>query len=181
MRRATFWHSAVKRCAVLLQTISATALVLLMLVGFGDVFARYFFSASIVQREEIFNVLLITVFVCSFPLITLRRDHLDVDLLDRLFAGPLRRKLQFFLIDFSVAVSCLAMSYWMYDKAGRISRPGREVLFQELDLQQSSFAYAFAAMLFIAGGMMLLWALWHLYAIISRKEDVIEIKHKDNL
>lgn len=165
-----------------LLTVAGTALVLLMVIGFGDVFARYFFGASIVQREELFNVLLITVFLCSFPVITLEREHLDVDLLDGLFKTPLRRKLQLFMVDVVVGVSCVVMGYWMYDKAGRISRAGREVMYEELGLPQGLFAYAFAAMLFVVGVVMLLWALWFLYAAFAHRDDVIpEIAHKDNL
>lgn len=168
--------------SALLLSVAAAALVLLMLIGFGDVFARYAFSASIVQREELFNVLLVVVFVCSFPVITVNREHLDVDLLDPLFRTPLRRKLQFFAIDLAVAVACLGMSYWMYDKGGRISRPGREVMYEELGLRQGLFAYGFAAMLFVTGLVMLLWALWYLYAMIARRDDIVpEISHKDNL
>lgn len=177
------WLARLARAiAALLFALAGTALVLLMLIGFGDVFARYFFGASIVQREELFNVLLIVLFVCSFPLITLKREHLDVDLLDGLFKTPARRKFQFFLIDLSVAGSCIAMSYWMYDKAGRISRPGREVMYEELQLQQGWFAYGFAAMLLVVGVIMLCWALWYVYALIAHRDDVVpEISHKDNV
>lgn len=172
------WHVT----ATLLLALAGTALVLLMLIGFGDVFARYMFSASIVQREELFNVLMGVVFVCSFPVITVNRDHLDVDLLDGLFKTPFRRKLQFFLIDLAVSVACIGMSYWMYDKAGRISRPGREVMYEELGIKQGVFAYGFAAMLLLVGIVMLLWALWYLYAMMAHRDDIVpEISHKDNL
>lgn len=177
------WLARLARAAaVLLYVLAGTALVLLMLIGFGDVFARYFFAASIVQREELFNVLLIVLFVSSFALITIQREHLDVDLLDFLFKTPFRRQLQFLLIDLSVAVSCIVMSYWMYDKAGRISRPGREVMYEELGLQQGWFAYAFAAVLLVVGVIMLIWAVWYVYAMVAHREDVVpEISHKDNL
>ncbi|MDO5090318.1 MAG: TRAP transporter small permease [Cardiobacteriaceae bacterium] len=168
--------------SALLLGVAGTALVLLMLIGFGDVFARYFFSASIVQREELFNVLLITVFACSFPVITVRREHLDVDLLDGLFKTPFKRKLQLFVIDLAVGSACLGMSYWMYDKGGRISRPGREVMYEELGVRQGLFAYGFAAMLFVVGIIMLLWTLWHLYTLVSGRNDHLpELGHKDNL
>lgn len=168
--------------SALLLAVAGTALVLLMLIGFGDVFARYLFSASIVQREELFNVLLVALFVCSFPVITVNRAHLDVDLLDGLFRTPFRRKLQFFVIDLAVALACIGMSYWMYDKGGRISRPGREVMYEELGVKQGLFAYGFAAMLLVVGIIMLLWTLWHLYAMVSGRDDhVPEIGHKDNV
>lgn len=166
----------------ILLFIAGISLVLLMFIGFGDVFARYFFSASFAPREELFRILLIVTFVTGFPVITLRHEHLDVDLLDVLFAKGNRRKIQFFFINLLVAISSLLLSYWMYDKSLKISRPGREVVFETLNIQQSIFAQLFALVLFLVGVIMILLAIRHIFAFLTKgKSDIEDIVHRETL
>ncbi len=162
-----------------LLTISSLLLVFLMILGFGDVFARYFFSSSIVQREELFRVALIMIFATSFPVITMRHEHLDVDLLDGLFVGSLK-KIQFFFVDIFVATSCATMSYWMWDKAERISRTGREVMFEELKIQQGYFCQFFSIVLAVVSVIMVCLALLHIVSIFVKNldDDIAEIRHR---
>ncbi len=163
----------------ILLIISGSLLVFIMFLGFSDVFARYFFSTSIVEREELFRVSLIVIFVTSFPVITMRHEHLDVDLLDNLFAGAMK-KVQFFFIDMFVAMSCGVMSYWMWDKAERISRSGREVMFEELNLQQGYVCQFFAIMLAVITVIMIILAILHIVSIFSKdlEDDIAEIRHR---
>ncbi len=163
----------------ILLAISGSFLIFIMFLGFGDVFARYFFSTSIIQREELFRVSLIIIFATSFPVITMRHEHLDVDLLDDLFAGAMK-KIQFFCIDIFVAISCGTMSYWMWDKAGRISRQGREVMFEELNLQQSYFCQFFAIVLAVITVIMIILAVLHIVSIFAKnlEDDIAEIRHR---
>lgn len=165
-----------------LLAIAAACLILLMTLGFSDVFARYVFSASIVQREELFRVLLIVIFATTLPVITLRREHLDVDLLDSLFADGKRRQVQFFMIDLIVAICCGTMSYWLYDKSLRISRTGREVMFEELGLQQGYFAQGFALVLAIVAVIMAILAVRHALAtFMNISDDLTDIHHSETL
>lgn len=166
----------------LLLAVGGSCLVFIMFLGFGDVFARYLFGASIVQREELFRVGLIVIFATSFPVITMRHEHLDVDLLDNLFVGSLK-KIQFFVIDLCVAISCGVMAYWMWDKSQRISRVGREVMFEELDLQQGWFAKGFAVMLAVVAIIMVILACLHIVSIFVKTldDDIAEIRHRETL
>ncbi len=162
-----------------LLAISGSFLVFIMFLGFGDVFARYYFSTSIVQREELFQVSLIIIFATSFPVITMRHEHLDVDLLDNLFIG-VAKKVQFFFIDLIVAVSCGVMAYWIWDKSARISRIGREVMFEELSLQQGWFAKGFAIILAVIAVIMVILAVLHIVSIFAKnlEDDIAEIRHR---
>ncbi len=163
----------------ILLAIAGTLLIMIMFLGFADVFARYFFDASIVIREEIFRLALIVVFATSFPVITMRHEHLDVDLLDKLFPGNLK-KVQFFVIDMLVAISCATLSYWMWDKAGRLSRPGREVMFEELGIQESYFCQFFAVILAFVAIIMVMLAALHIISIFVKNldDDIAEIRHR---
>lgn len=165
-----------------LLAIGGSCLIFIMFLGFADVFARYAFDASIVQREELFRVGLILIFATSFPVITMRHEHLDVDLLDRFFNGWLK-KVQFFVIDMLVAISCAVMAYWMWDKSGRISRVGREVMFEELGLQQGWFAKGFAIMLAVVTVIMVILACLHIVSIFVKNldDDIAEIRHREAL
>lgn len=171
-----------QRLNSLLLAIAGSCLVFIMFLGFGDVFARYLFNASIVQREELFRVGLILIFITSFPVITMRHEHLDVDLLDALFVGPLK-KIQFFFIDLFVAISCSVMAYWMWDKSERISRTGREVMFEELGLQQGYFAKFFAIILVFVAVVMVILACLHIVTIFVKTldDDIAEIRHRKTL
>ncbi len=168
-----------RRLNNVLLAIGGSCLVILMFLGFGDVFARYFFNASIVQREELFRIGLIIIFATSFPVITMRHEHLDVDLLDNLFTGA-AKKVQFFFIDLIVAISCGVMAYWVWDKSMRISRVGREVMFEELSLQQGWFAKGFAIMLMAITAIMIILACLHIVSIFVKtlEDDIAEIRHR---
>ncbi len=168
-----------RRLNNILLAISGSFLLFIMFLGFGDVFARYMFGTSIVEREELFRVSLIIIFATSFPVITMRHEHLDVDLLDSLFKGSLK-KVQFFFIDMFVAVSCGVMSYWMWDKAGRISRTGREVMFEELNLQQGYFCQFFSIVLAVITVIMVILAVLHIVSIFVKNldDDIAEIRHR---
>lgn len=165
-----------------LLAVGGSCLVFIMFLGFGDVFARYLFNASIVEREELFRVGLILIFATSFPVITMRHEHLDVDLLDKLFVGALK-KIQFFVIDMLVAVSCAVMAYWMWDKSERISRVGRELMFEELGLQQGWFAKFFAIILAFVAIVMVILACLHIVCIFVKNldDDIAAIRSRGTL
>lgn len=165
-----------------LLAVSGTCLVGIMFLGFSDVFARYFFDASIVEREELFRLGLIVIFATSFPVITMRHENLDVDLLDKFFSGSLK-KIQFFIIDSIVAVSCGVMGYWVWDKSERISRVGRELMFEELGLQQGYFAKGLAVILFFVAAVMVILAMLHIISIFVKNldDDIAEIRHREAL
>lgn len=168
-----------RRLNNVLLAIAGSFLLFIMFLGFGDVFARYVFGTSFVLREELFRVSLIIIFATSFPVITMRHEHLDVDLLDGLFKGAMK-KVQFFFIDLLVAISCGVMSYWMWDKAARISRQGREVMFEELDLQQGYFCQFFAIVLAVVSVIMVMLAVLHIVSIFVKNldDDIAEIRHR---
>lgn len=170
-----------KRLNQLLLFIAGACLVSIMFLGFADVFARYLFSASLVQREELFRVGLITIFATSFPVISLNREHLSVDLLDNVFFG-IAKKIQRILVDATIAVSCGVMGYWMWDKSERISRVGREVMFEELGLQQGHFAKFFAIVLFVVAIVILLMVIVQILALCFKQINYEYVnKSQENL
>lgn len=171
-----------RRLNNVLLAVSGTCLIAIMFLGFFDVFARYFFDTSIVQREELFRLGLVVIFATSFPVITMRHENLDVDLLDKLFIGSFK-KVQFFVIDSLVAISCAVTSYWVWDKSERISRPGREIMFEELGLQQGYFVKGVAVMLAFVAIVMVILAILHIISIFVKNldDDIAEIQHREAL
>lgn len=158
----------------LLLTIAGASLVFVMFLGFYDVFARYFFNASVVVREELFRICLIIAFATSFPVITLRREHLDVDLLEGFFRGRLKQ-LQLLVIDVLVCLSCGVLAWWMFERATKMQKRG--MLFEELHLPQHYLAQFFSASLLFVAVVMAVFALVHLIKLFSNpKAEKVEVQ-----
>ena len=67
-----------------LGTIAATLLFAMMLLTCVDVIGRYFFSSPIYGGFEITEMLLAAMIFVALPLVTLRNDHITVDVFDAL-------------------------------------------------------------------------------------------------
>lgn len=145
--------------------IAGIGLVFVMFLGFYDVFARYFFNSSVVEREELFRICLIITFATSFPVITLRREHLDVDLLASFFSGKLKQ-IQLFVVDVLVAFSCGVLAWWMWERASKMEKRG--MLFEELHLPQHYLAKFFTASLALVAVMMGILAMVHLAKLLIK-------------
>jgi len=111
-------------------TLSALCLFSIMILTVVEVIGRYLFNAPIFGRQDIAQILLALSIFLAFPVVTLRGEQIDVDLLDGLFserAAIWRDR----LIAVLVAVSLLTMGYWLFARAEKVMSRGitTELLF----------------------------------------------------
>ena len=67
-------------------TLSALCLFSIMILTVVEVIGRYMFNAPIFGRQDIAQILLALSIFLAFPVVTLRGEQIDVDLLDNLFS-----------------------------------------------------------------------------------------------
>ena len=88
-----------------LAWLSAVPVALIVVLTFADVFARYAFSSPIKGSVEIIEFAMAMVIFTALPLVTRRRGHVTVSLIDNLVKG-LGRKVKLVACD---AISALAL------------------------------------------------------------------------
>lgn len=93
-----------------LGVLVAILLFVMMTLTFVDVIGRYFFNSPVKGSYELTEVLLAVSVFAALPLTTLRREHVTVSLVDRLFRG-VGRVIQQLLIGV-VSVVLLAGMAW---------------------------------------------------------------------
>ncbi|MEL6640114.1 MAG: TRAP transporter small permease [Pseudomonadota bacterium] len=110
LQRAGLW------LARILLTLSALCLTALMLLTVAEVIGRYGFNAPIYGRQDIAQILLALSIFCAFPVVTLRNDHIAVDLLDGFFSKSTavwRDR----TIELLTAATLMTMGVWLFERA----------------------------------------------------------------
>lgn len=125
-----FFQRAGQGLARLSLILSALCLVALMGLTVLEVIGRYAFNAPIFGRQDIAQILLALSIFLALPVVTLRGEQIDVDLLDPLFSS----KAAFFrdvVISLSMAGILLTMGYWLFLRAEKFLSRGitSELLF----------------------------------------------------
>ncbi|WP_217360873.1 TRAP transporter small permease [Ruegeria sp. HKCCA5426] len=95
-----------------------------------EVIGRYIFNAPIFGRQDLAQILLALSIFFAFPVVTLRREQIDVDLLDHLFT----RRAAFWrnrCIDALTSLCLLTMAVWLFARADKALERGAtsELLF----------------------------------------------------
>lgn len=124
LQRAGHWLARI--CLIL----SALCLVALMGLTVVEVIGRYAFNAPIFGRQDIAQILLALAIFLAFPVVTLRGEQINVDLLDGFFSvrGAFWRDIA---IMYVTSVALLTMGYWLMERAGKFLSRGitTELLF----------------------------------------------------
>lgn len=94
----------------LLEVVSALPLLVIVLITFFDVFARYLFSAPIKGSVEMIEFSMALVVFGALPLVTRRRLHVSVSLVDGFFTG-VGRQIKIFVCDL-ISAAALAILTW---------------------------------------------------------------------
>ncbi|MEL6683541.1 MAG: TRAP transporter small permease, partial [Pseudomonadota bacterium] len=120
----------------------------IMILTVVEVIGRDMFNAPIFGRQDIAQILLALSIFLAFPVVTLRGEQIDVDLLDGLFserAGFWRDR----LIALLVAFALLTMGYWLFARAEKVLSRGitTELLF----LPKYPLVYFIAAVVTVTG------------------------------
>jgi TRAP-type C4-dicarboxylate transport system permease small subunit len=113
----------VRRAEGLLGVIAALALFALMMLTCVDVLGRYLFSRPLPGGFELTELAMGALIFTALPLVTLRRQHVRVDLVEHLVPAPLQA-LQQALLDV-VAALCMGVIAWrIWVRAEHMQRVG---------------------------------------------------------
>lgn len=145
LKRAGQWLAQI--CLVL----SALCLLALMCLTVAEVVGRYGFNAPIFGRQDIAQILLAASIFLAFPVVTLRGEHIDVDLLDTWFSAKAAHWRDL-VIALLTAGYLVTMGYWLFLKAEKFQSRGitSELLF----LPKYPLVY-FIAFVVLASGILL--------------------------
>jgi TRAP-type C4-dicarboxylate transport system permease small subunit len=147
-----------RRADAVLGVAASAILLLLMLLTFVDVVARYAFNRPISGAFEVTELLLLILIFAGLPLVSYADEHVTMDFVDRLLTAGGRRRLQHGVHVVSAAVlALLAWLVWL--KADRIwgYRDATDVL----RIVYGPFVYFMAVMIALAAAI-------HLYRAFAR-------------
>ncbi|MEM9811773.1 MAG: TRAP transporter small permease, partial [Pseudomonadota bacterium] len=128
--------------------LSAACLVALMALTVAEVVGRYLFNAPIFGRQDIAQILLACSIFLAFPVVTLRGEQIEVDLLDSAFS-PGMAAWRDRLIGCLTSGVLLTMGYWLLLRAEKFFSRGTtsELLF----LPKYPLVYFIAAIVLLTG------------------------------
>lgn len=136
-----------------LSLLCALPLAVILVVTFVDVFARYIFAAPIRGSVEIIEFAMALVIFGALPLVTGRRGHVTVGLLDGVVgSGTARRVKQVLCDSLSVlALGLLAWRLWVH-ATGEVQEASRTIV---LGLPHAPRTYALCGLALLAMLLML--------------------------
>ena len=102
----------------LLKWFAASTLFVLMSVTCVDVIGRYLFDSPLMGSVEITELLLACLIFSAMPLITWRKEHIVVDLIDNMFP-PMIQKLRDMFFDLCIGGSLLVIGMKVWSLADR--------------------------------------------------------------
>jgi TRAP-type C4-dicarboxylate transport system permease small subunit len=127
-----------------LGVAAAAILFCMMTLTFVDVVARYILNRPIRGGFELTELMLLVLIFAGLPLVTHAREHVTVDLIDRLL-GSRARALQQRAVDAAGAARMLFLAWQMLLKAGKIAAYGDTT--DVLRILVGPFVYFMAAMI----------------------------------
>jgi TRAP-type C4-dicarboxylate transport system permease small subunit len=148
-----------RRVEVLLGVASAVILLVMMLLTFVDVVARYLFNRPIAGAFEVTELLLLVLIFAGLPLVTYADEHALMDFIDRLL-GPRGTAALERVVQAVCAAVMFLLAWLVWLKADKIwaYRDATDVL----RIVYGPFVYFMAVTLALAG-------LLHLYKVVARR------------
>ena len=137
----------------ILSLLSAVPLGLIVVLTFADVFARYLFASPIRGSVEIIQFAMALVIFTALPLVTRKREHVTVSLVDGVLRGGAKRAQQV-LVD-AISVFALAVLTWRLWLQGGddLAADTRTIV---LGMPQAPLTYAMCAFAALATAYMLM-------------------------
>lgn len=131
----------------LLQYIASILLFCMMALTVVDTFMRKVFSAPIASAFELTEIMLTLVIFAGLPLITARRGHVQVELIEGLLSRVVRRASDL-VIDLVVSVALAVLAWQLWLKAGEQAGYGDTT--SVLQIALSPVTYVMAALAAVA-------------------------------
>lgn len=107
------------RVDMIFTFIAGIVLFLMMVMTSLDVIGRYLFSAPLGFAYEMTQIGMATMVFCALPSVTLRFDHVTVDLLDNIFS-PGFKAVRDVLVTILIIGACLFLAWRLGKFAGRL-------------------------------------------------------------
>jgi TRAP-type C4-dicarboxylate transport system permease small subunit len=136
--------------------VAAVALFAIMALTFVDVGGRKLASASLPGALELTELLLVTVIFAGLPLVSLQREHIVFDSLDR-WLPPWLRRAQAAAVDALCAALLGGLAWLMWGKAAQMAEFGDVTSVLRLPL--GPFVQGMAVLIGVAAAvhLMLVW------------------------
>jgi len=142
----------------LLGIVAGAILFAMMALTAVDVFQRYVMGVAIRGAFEVTELMMVVLIFAGLPLVSLKDEHVTVDLLDHALPRVVRRSLR--VIAHLVAAAALAgMSWLLWRKAGQVVEYGDVT---------AALRVGLAPFVYLMSGLSLVTALIHLYAAFRR-------------
>jgi TRAP-type transport system small permease protein len=143
----------------MLGVVASAILLVMMVLTFVDVVARYLFNRPVAGAFEVTELLLLVLIFAGLPLVSYADEHVTMDFIDRLLGARARRGLEDAVQGACAATLCL-LAWLIWLKADRIwaYRDATDVL----RILYGPFVYFMAIMIGLAG-------LVHVYKIAERR------------
>ncbi|WP_232315400.1 TRAP transporter small permease [Aquincola tertiaricarbonis] len=109
--------------SLLAGALAGLALFAIMLLTLVDVSGRKFAATSVPGSLELTELLMVVVIFAGLPLVSLRREHVVFDSLDRLLPAGVQR-LQRRIVDVLCAAALGGVGWLMWEKALQVSEYG---------------------------------------------------------
>ncbi|MGY0217493.1 TRAP transporter small permease [Endozoicomonadaceae bacterium StTr2] len=155
------WEQAAMRFEWLLKWFAAAVLFVLMMVTCVDVLGRYLFDSPLVGSVEITELLLGCLIFSALPLITWRKEHIIVDLVDNMIPSRVK-KLRDMFFNLCISGSLFIIGGKVWQLAGRAAN--YEEVTEYLEIPVSYFIYFIAVSCFLT-------AITALVLVITRLVD----------
>ncbi|MEP3295054.1 MAG: TRAP transporter small permease [Pseudoruegeria sp.] len=128
--------------------MSAACLMTLMVLTVCEVIGRYGFNAPIFGRQDISKILLAASIFLAFPVVTLRGEQIDVDLLDTFFSKTAAFWRDQF-IGLLTATGLITMGVWIFHRAEKSYSRGNTS--EMLSIPTYPVIFAIATIVFCTG------------------------------
>ncbi len=149
---------------IMLGIICCVLMLLIVGLTFVDVFLRYVLASPIKGAEEIIQFAMGTMIFAALPLITARRGHVTVSLIEDTVRGGLKRAIDVIVDACSLAAVSLIAWRLFIDAGGRVASSDATVV---LNWPRAPLVYAMAALAAITA-VVQLGMLWQRLSGASR-------------
>lgn len=121
--------------------LTAAALFVMMWLTLLDVASRKFGSQSIPGAVEITEILMVAVIFAALPLVSLRHEHVKLDVIYQLLSGR-RKRMQQMLVHLVSASVYLLLAYLMTQRGLRFAEYGDTTSYLKLPVAPVAFSMA---------------------------------------